>query len=341
MIGKLKKGSSFGGCIRYVTGKDEAKIIASDGVLLGTNAEITQSFELQRQLNPRIKKPVGHIALSFKPDDKPRLTDEFMAKIALEYMRMMGIKNGVATTIHCEVLQSAPLWVVGVECLCTIAILQVCALLELVIANLAYIVVAERLITVNLFKLTTEVVRIGNLLLIRINHLQQTVVAVVSPLCDVCCNRLVRHNHRAAGLGDFAHLAIEVFNDTCSILTEHQSADTVLRGVATTIIILYIILWMVRVIDTCQTQIVVIVGDELAFLRKVSCLLGKHIAESIISETCDAACRMVHLCATVAHVVSRGRYIALRVGDTNKALYAVVFDTCKWKMFQRNGGNIH
>ena len=91
MIGKLKKGSSFGGCIRYVTGKDEAKIIASDGVLLGTNAEITQSFELQRQLNPRIKKPVGHIALSFKPEDKPRLTDESMAKIALEYMRMMGI----------------------------------------------------------------------------------------------------------------------------------------------------------------------------------------------------------------------------------------------------------
>ena len=93
MIGKLKKGSSFGGCIRYVTGKDEAKIIASDGVLLGTNAEIAQSFELQRQLNPRIKKPVGHIALSFKPEDKPRLTDEFMAKIALEYMQMMGITD--------------------------------------------------------------------------------------------------------------------------------------------------------------------------------------------------------------------------------------------------------
>ena len=93
MIGKLKKGCSFGGCIRYVTGKDEAKIIASDGVLLGTNAEITQSLELQRQLNPRIKKPVGHIALSFKPEDKPRLTDEFMAKIVLEYMQMMGIKD--------------------------------------------------------------------------------------------------------------------------------------------------------------------------------------------------------------------------------------------------------
>jgi hypothetical protein len=31
--------------------------------------------------------------LSFKPEDKPRLTDEFMAKIALEYMRMMGISD--------------------------------------------------------------------------------------------------------------------------------------------------------------------------------------------------------------------------------------------------------
>ena len=36
---------------------------------------------------------MGHIALSFKPDDKPRLTDDFMAKIALEYMQMMGIKD--------------------------------------------------------------------------------------------------------------------------------------------------------------------------------------------------------------------------------------------------------
>jgi len=93
MIGKLKKGTSFGGCIRYVTGKDEAKILASDGVLLGKNTEMAQSFELQRQLNPSIKKPVGHIALSFKPEDKPRLTDEFMAKIAIEYMQMMGITD--------------------------------------------------------------------------------------------------------------------------------------------------------------------------------------------------------------------------------------------------------
>ena len=36
MIGKIRKGRSFGGCIRYVTQKDDAEIIASEGVLLGT-----------------------------------------------------------------------------------------------------------------------------------------------------------------------------------------------------------------------------------------------------------------------------------------------------------------
>lgn len=93
MIGKIKKGKSFGGCIRYVMGKDNAEVIASDGVLLGNNREITDSFNYQRMLNPKIKQPVGHIALSFKPEDKPRLTNEFMAKIVMEYMDLMVIKD--------------------------------------------------------------------------------------------------------------------------------------------------------------------------------------------------------------------------------------------------------
>ena len=93
MIGKIKKGKSFGGCIRYVMGKDNAEIIASDGVLLGNIREITDSFNYQRILNPKIKQPVGHIALSFEPEDKPRLTNELMAKIAMEYMDLMGIKD--------------------------------------------------------------------------------------------------------------------------------------------------------------------------------------------------------------------------------------------------------
>ena len=173
----------------------------------------------------------------------------------------------------------------------------------------------------NLFKLTTEIVRVSNLLLIRIDHLQQAVVAVISPLRHISNYRLVRHNHRAASLRHLAHLAIEILNGTRSVLTEHQAANTVLRSVATTIVILHIILRMVRIVDTRQTLIVVIVGDELAFLCKVGSLLGQHIAECIVSETGDAACRMVHLRATVAHVISGSRHVAsVSVTRTSRCL---------------------
>ena len=64
----------------------------------------------------------------------------------------------------------------GVEGLRTVAILQICALLKLVVANLAHIVVAVRFIAMHLLKLTAEVIRIGNLLLISINHLQPVVL---------------------------------------------------------------------------------------------------------------------------------------------------------------------
>ena len=93
MIAKIVKGASFRGCVQYVTGKDNATVLASDGILLGSVNEIADSFEYQRQLNPRVSKPVGHIALSFKPEDKDKLTDEMMTKIALEYMELMDIRD--------------------------------------------------------------------------------------------------------------------------------------------------------------------------------------------------------------------------------------------------------
>ena len=93
MIAKIVKGASFRGCVQYVTGKDNATVLVSDGVLLGSVGNIADSFEYQRGLNPRCSKPVGHIALSLKPEDKDRLTDEMMTKIAREYMELMGIRD--------------------------------------------------------------------------------------------------------------------------------------------------------------------------------------------------------------------------------------------------------
>jgi len=93
MIGKIMKAASFKRCVQYVTGKEDAKILASDGVLLTSTQDVIDSFEFQQQLNPRISKPVGHIALSFLPEDKDKMTDEMMTKIVMEYMELMGIKD--------------------------------------------------------------------------------------------------------------------------------------------------------------------------------------------------------------------------------------------------------
>lgn len=93
MIGKIVKGRSFKGCISYVLGNDEAKILARDGVLETDTKSIINSFYMQSLLNPKLSKCVGHIPLSFSPDDAPRMTDHFMERLAKEYMKAMGIEN--------------------------------------------------------------------------------------------------------------------------------------------------------------------------------------------------------------------------------------------------------
>lgn len=93
MIGKIVKGRSFKGCLSYVLGNKEAKILASDGVLEADTKSIINSFYMQSMLNPNLSKSVGHIPLAFSPDDKERMTDQFMERLAKEYMKLMGIEN--------------------------------------------------------------------------------------------------------------------------------------------------------------------------------------------------------------------------------------------------------
>ncbi len=93
MIGKIVKGRSFKGCISYILGNKEAKILASEGVLETDVKSIINSFYMQSLLNPKLSKCVGHIPLAFSPDDKERMTDHFMERLAKEYMKLMGIEN--------------------------------------------------------------------------------------------------------------------------------------------------------------------------------------------------------------------------------------------------------
>ncbi len=80
--------------VDYILDKDKGtRIVARDGLFMENGDTIAMSFNVQSQMNGKVAKPVGHIALSFAKEDEPRLTDRAMAVIALEYMERMGIRH--------------------------------------------------------------------------------------------------------------------------------------------------------------------------------------------------------------------------------------------------------
>lgn len=94
MIAKIVTGKSFGGAVRYLLEKSgHTRMIDSDGVELSDIRSLIGSFNFQRKARPEKTEVVGHISLSFHKDDKPRLTDGFMAGLAREYMQRMGITD--------------------------------------------------------------------------------------------------------------------------------------------------------------------------------------------------------------------------------------------------------
>ena len=94
MIGKIPKpGKSFGGVIEYNVLKKDAAILYANGVRIDKIAHTIDDFNAQRKMNPGLGQAVGHIALSWSPDDKERLNDEKMVSIANEYLQRMKIQD--------------------------------------------------------------------------------------------------------------------------------------------------------------------------------------------------------------------------------------------------------
>ena len=73
--------------------KEQAALLHAEGVLAESKQDIIRSFCMQTEMNPGLKKPVGHIALSYSVVDAPKLTDEKMVQLAQEYMREMKITD--------------------------------------------------------------------------------------------------------------------------------------------------------------------------------------------------------------------------------------------------------
>ncbi len=92
MIAKNIKGKSFKGCVQYVM-NETAELLEAEGVWADNIKDMIRSFAMQRSGRKEIKQPVGHIPISFAPEDKERMTNDFMVQLAKEYMQEMGIKN--------------------------------------------------------------------------------------------------------------------------------------------------------------------------------------------------------------------------------------------------------
>ena len=102
MFARILKSGTFHDVVGYVTRQfhgpkeyppDTWCIIGSENIFISDHAKMVQSFEVIHGFMPGKENPAGHISISFDNADATRLTDEFMAQLAKEYMEGMGIKN--------------------------------------------------------------------------------------------------------------------------------------------------------------------------------------------------------------------------------------------------------
>jgi len=93
-MAKITKGSSFKGVVKYIIDeKKNTQILDTDGLRLKNIPSVIQSFVTQAGVNGRVSKPVGHISLDFSAEDREKLTNQLMVKIAHDYMKRMGIAD--------------------------------------------------------------------------------------------------------------------------------------------------------------------------------------------------------------------------------------------------------
>lgn len=93
MIGKIVKGRSFKGAVSYIMDQEKGKLLDSEGVQNTSKEAIINSFYIQSLMNPKLSRCVGHIPLSFSPDDRERLSDHLIIRLAKEYLTEMKIEN--------------------------------------------------------------------------------------------------------------------------------------------------------------------------------------------------------------------------------------------------------
>ena len=95
MIGKVKVNQSFGAMCQYVlqekTPDKGAEVLAAHGVRTDSAAHMAADFDMVRAMRPTLGKAVLHVALAFPVEEKEKVTNEVMGRIAQDYLRGMKI----------------------------------------------------------------------------------------------------------------------------------------------------------------------------------------------------------------------------------------------------------
>ena len=94
MIGKITKGSGFGGVFAYILGEDKKPILLKEAqqCLSNTPEELAREFQYIANIRHRTTQPVRHFSISFAPEDsqKTAISDDIKSEIAVRIMEEMG-----------------------------------------------------------------------------------------------------------------------------------------------------------------------------------------------------------------------------------------------------------
>ena len=93
MTAKILTRQSFSRATNYVFKDGRSEVIDSKGIMAADPLSAAASFKVQAMLRPEIKSPVGHICISFHPDDTERMTNDLMVELCEAYMKGMGIQD--------------------------------------------------------------------------------------------------------------------------------------------------------------------------------------------------------------------------------------------------------
>jgi len=93
MTAKILTRQSFSKATNYVFKDGRSEVIDSRGIIATDPQTAAACFKIQATNRPEIKSPVGHICISFHPDDAPRLTNDLMVELCAAYMEGMEIKD--------------------------------------------------------------------------------------------------------------------------------------------------------------------------------------------------------------------------------------------------------